>query len=101
MTYKEVGVELPEIWTPDKEGDFIVGVYKQKKENIGKNKSDLYILDQGKELIAVWGSTVLNDRMNSANIGDKIRITFEGEDKEKKYKKFKLEVDDGEETQED
>ncbi len=99
MTFKEVGNELPEIWKPEKEGDFIVGIYKQKKERVGKNNSNLYVLDQGQKLMSVWGSTVLDDLMVChANIGDKIKITYRGEDEEKNYKKFKLEIDDGEES---
>ncbi len=96
MVFKKVGTELPEIWKPDKVGDFIVGIYKLKKVNVGKNNSNLYVIDKGKELRSVWGSTVLDDLMLChANIGDKIKIIYQGEDKTKTYKKFELEVDDG------
>ena len=102
MVFKEVGNELPEIWNPEKKGDFIVGVFKHKKENVGKHKSNLYVLDQGKELISFWGSTVLDDKMACyVNIGDEIRVTYQGENKDPKYQKFMIEKDIDEKTSEE
>jgi len=93
MVFKEVGKELPEVWTPKKEGDFIEGIYAQRKSNVGPNNSNLYVLEIEGKLKSVWGSTVLDDLMVDPNIkiGDTLRITYDGENDKPKYKKFKVE----------
>ena len=98
MVFKEVGTELPEVWKPEKEGDYIEGVYIKKKEKTGPNKSNLYVLEVAGEKKAVWGSKVLDDKMDDVEIGDLIRITYKGE--EKKYHKYIVEKDFPEETEE-
>jgi len=98
MTYKEVGKELPEQWRPEKAGDFIEGVYTQKKENVGKNKANLYLIEKDGVLKAVWGSTVLDDKMIYVKIGDLIKITYQGE--EKNYHKYLVEKDEIENSEE-
>lgn len=95
MVYKEVGTELPEIWSPEKKNDSIEGIYVKKKENVGENKANLYILDIDGVKRSVWGSTVLDDKMDDVSPGDKIRITYLG--KEKNYHKYKVEKDEPEE----
>lgn len=93
MTFKEVGAEFPEMWKPEKEGDSIEGTYAQKKLEVGKNKSTVYILDCDGTPRSLWSSTVLDDKMTYCTILDKIKITYQGEDEEKGYKKFKVEKD--------
>lgn len=99
MVFKEVGKELPEQWKPEKEGDFIEGIYAQKKENVGKNKANLYLIETNGILKAIWGSTVLDDKMVYVKIGDRIKITYQGRDKEKSYHKFLVEKDELEEPE--
>ena len=93
MTYKEVGNELPEFWVHEEEGDSIEGIYKQKIENVGKNNSSVYVLDVDGELRSVWASTVIDSKMIYISEGDNIRITYKG--KEKKYKNYIIEKDEG------
>ena len=99
MVFKEVGKELPEVWKPEKEGDKIEGTYIRKKEKVGKNKATLYVLDVNGEKKTVWGSTVLDDKMDDVLIGDLIRITYEGE--EKNYHKYLVEKDEAEDEKEE
>ena len=43
----------------------------------------------------VWGSAVLDDRMSYVKVGDKVRITYEGETTNKRNQRlnlFKVEV---------
>jgi len=96
MPYNEIGTELPEVWSPENEGDNIEGVYVKKKENVGKNKANIYILDVDGVKKSVWGSTVLDDKMDDVAPGDKIKITYLGE--EKNYHKYKLEKDEPEDN---
>ena len=103
MVYKEVGKELPEVWKPEKEGDFIEGIYAQKKENVGANHSNLYHIDVDGVLRSIWGSKVLDDKMCYISIGDKIKITYQGKEKgkEQDYHKYLVEKDEPEESSED
>jgi len=95
MVFKEIGKELPKQWKFEKEGDFIQGIYAKKKTDVGKNKANLYIFEVEGKLKAVWGSTVLDNAMDDPQIeiGDAIRITYEGENEKPKYHKFKVEKD--------
>ena len=97
MGFKEVGNELPDVWKPEKEGDSIEGEYVRRKENIGKNKANLYLISVDGVINSIWGSTVLDDKMDHVSPGDKIRITYEGEDEDKGYHKYKVEKDESEE----
>lgn len=84
-----------ESWKPENIGDFIVGTYKQKKENVGVNKSNVYVLqEEGKEgTTTVWGSTVLDGRFEEIPLGSLVKIEFTGREKGKApqpYKTFKV-----------
>lgn len=61
------------------------------KENVGENAANVYIIDTEEQKMAVWGSTVLDGKMDEVVKGNKIRITYLG--KEKNYHNYKLEVD--------
>lgn len=95
MTFKEIGKELPEQWKFENEGDFIQGIYVQKNTEVGVNNANLYVLEVEGKLKSIWGSTVLDNKMvdPKIEIGDTIRITYEGENKKPKYHKFKVEKD--------
>lgn len=97
IVFKEVGTELPEIWSPEKKDDSIEGIYVKTKSNVGINKANLYILDVDGVIRSMWGSTVLDDKMVHVSEGDKIKITYLGKDKEKNYHKYKVEKDEPEE----
>ena len=95
MTFKEIGKELPPVWEYKDEGDFIEGTYAKKKTEVGKNNANMYYIEKDGKVKAVWGSKVLDDKMDDLNleIGDTIRITYEGENEKPKYHKFKVEKD--------
>lgn len=96
MAYKEVN---PGMWTPEKDGDCIEGVFIRAEKDIGLNKSMLYHLESDAKPISVWGSTILDQRMAWIKPGQKIRITFKGLAEKKTGKNapkiFKVEVDEG------
>jgi len=99
MTFKEVGNEPFDFWNPQKDGDSLEGTYTKKKEKFGSNKSKVYFLDCDGQEKAIWGSTVLDDKMDYCQIGEKIRITFKGY--EKNYQKFMVEKDSEEISEEE
>lgn len=66
----------PNVWKPEKPGDFIEGVLIQKREDVGTNKSHAYYLESDGKQTMVWGSTILDGRMDFVNVGEFCRITF-------------------------
>lgn len=86
----------PNMWKPDNTGESIEGVYVNKREGAGKYNSKIYYIDTGNDGIKmVWGSTVLDEKMNSINQGNYVRITLTGTAPSKKgndIKLFKVEV---------
>lgn len=93
MAYQEIETNT---WRPV-ENEFIEGELVGKKSDIGVNKSMLYSVETSTGLINVWGSKVLDERMNHVNIGDSVKITFKGLGQAKRGmnppKIFKVEVD--------
>jgi len=82
-----------EFWKPEKENDFVVGVYQAMKTEFGKNKSNVYILKQENgDSIGVWGSKVLDGKMDFCKTGDDLKIIYLGEKsgKEQTYKDFNV-----------
>jgi len=75
----------PGVWKPTKEGDQISGilVHKEAKDETS-GLSARYYLENPDGKFFIWGSAVLEDRMQYVLIGDKIRITYEGKTKNKK-----------------
>lgn len=94
MAYEEIE---PGIWTYDKDGDFIEGFLVDKKKDVGENKASLYGLQTADGVINVWGSAILDSRMDFVKIGDKVKITYKGLGEAKAGRNapkiFKVEVD--------
>ena len=68
-----------EFWNPEKEGDHIQGVYVDKKLEVGKHKSNVYVVKQeGGKLINAFGSTVLDDSMIGVEKGQQVKIVYKG-----------------------
>ncbi len=84
-------------WKFEIEGDCIEGILLDKKSKIGPNEAMLYVLETSKGFENVWGSTILDQRMNLVEVGSKIRITYKGKADATPGKRpahiFKVEVD--------
>jgi len=86
----------PGVWKPEKEGDQIMGVLASKEpkdENTGL--SARYYLETKAGMFFVWGTAVIDDRMQYVKIGDKVRITYKGKTTNKRNQTvnlFKVEV---------
>jgi len=86
----------PGVWKPENAGDNIIGILvnKEPKDEI-TGYSAKYYLDTKTGMFFLWGSAVLDDRMQYAKVGNKVRITFEGRTKNKRNQHvnlFKVEV---------
>ena len=81
----------PNVWRPKEKGDHIIGalVNKQPKDEI-TGLSARYQIENQEGMFLIWGSAVLDDRMQYAKIGDKIRITFNGKTKNKRNQDVNL-----------
>ena len=77
--WKKVEVSQTPAWDPNQEKE-VAGILKQVKTKVGPNESNLYVLKrEGKEDIAVWGSTVIDSRMEDIELGSEVKIVFLGE----------------------
>src|SRR3990167_6806882 len=55
------------------------------QQDVGPNSSTLYEIEKkGGDVVAVWGSTVLDSRMKNVKIGEEVKIAFTGLAKEAK-----------------
>lgn len=75
MSFEEIN---PSIFLFKNEGDFIEGFLIRKQEKVGANESMLYSIDVGDSIKSIWGSAILDERMQFVNVGSKIRVTFKG-----------------------
>ena len=96
MPYQKVE---PTLWTPENEGDEIAGKLSKVDTEIGKHKSKVYHLEmENKNILSVYGSKVLDDKMSFIKVGEKIKIIYLGrvKGKDAEYKNFDVErwVDD-------
>ena len=88
MTTEENGIEFeqitPEIYKFENPEDSITGVLLEKLSNIGANESNMYALETKEGFQKIWGSTVLDNLMAYVKVGDIVRITFQGKEKNAK-----------------
>ncbi len=80
----------PVVWKPESPGDAISGVLLQKKENVGDNNSRAYYLENKEGMHMIWGTTVLDNRMEFCKVGEEIRITYKELSKNKKGQDLKI-----------
>lgn len=68
---------IPNVWKPENKDDKIEGTLINKQKDVGINKSMIYNLEtEDKKQIAIWGTTILDDRLAYVNVGEFIRITY-------------------------
>lgn len=81
----------PNVWKPKESGESIIGVVVNKTpKDEGTGLSAKYQLENPQGMILVWGSAVLDDRMQYVPVGSKVRITFEGQTKNKRQQTVNL-----------
>lgn len=86
----------PGVWKPESEGDEIIGrlikVTESKKYSEDGKVYHLEVTEENGEIEnkVVFGTAVLDDRMSFVNIGDTVRITYEGMQPNKKGQDTKI-----------
>lgn len=91
--WQEIGGDSSEMW--NREGS-IEGLLVNRQSNVGPNNSMKYNLKTDKGDIGVWGSTVLDTKMELITNGSLVRITYLGQQTPKSggkpYHDFKVEA---------
>lgn len=92
----------PGVWKPQEEEDSIEGVLVNKvARDENNNLSAKYYIDNKEGMFLVWGSAILEDRMQYVKVGELVRITYHGQDTNKKGQKinlYKVEVAEAEDA---
>ena len=76
----EYKISSGNFWKPTKEGETLEGLYINKQEHVGTNDSNLYYIEklEDNEVVQLWGTTVLDQRMMPVKIGQQVKITYKG-----------------------
>ena len=81
----------PSVWKPKQIGEAIIGVVVGKiPRNETTSLSARYQIKNEKGLYLIWGSAVLDDRMQYVSIGNTVRITYNGKTKNKRNQDVNL-----------
>lgn len=73
----------PNRWKPRKKGEVLEGVLTQKWEPSGEYHTRSYVIENGYGMHLVFGTAVLTRRMELIKIGERVRIVFDGVEKNK------------------
>ena len=65
------------VWKPENKGDSLEGVLIAKEPKTADIGAKYTIENKGGAFL-VWGTAVLDDRMNQVKVGQELRITFDG-----------------------
>lgn len=80
----------PEVWKAENSGDSIEGILINKRPS-PKYDNKIYNIETANgEQKVVFGTTVLDDRMDYVEIGTRVRITYKGTEKNKKDQDVKI-----------
>ena len=67
-----------------KEHPEIIGIYSDKKTDVGPNKSMMYHLKAEDVDIWIWGSTLIDKRFEKIEFGEEVKIVYLGDEKSPK-----------------
>ena len=81
----------PVVWKHDEPGDRITGILVRKEpRDDDSGLSARYYLDNEKGRFLIWGTVVIDDRMQYVDLRDKVRITYEGKTTNKRNQEVNL-----------
>lgn len=75
MAFEKVEINT---WKPVEDNQEVVGIFVKEEKGVGVNKSMLYHMEVDGKPNAVWGSAVLDTKMNAVKPGDLIKIVYLG-----------------------
>lgn len=92
--YEEVGDFWESMFVFETPGHFLQGRYCGTVCKVGENESSVHIIERGGERLGIWGSAVLDKRMDSVNLGADVMVVFQSletsERSGREYKDFKV-----------
>lgn len=94
MAWKKLGEDTTEIWNFD-DIPVLEGVFKEVKKSLGKNETNLYMIESNNDLYGVWGSTSLKEKLDQVKVDEAVRIEFLGMRKSKnghEYRHFDVSI---------
>jgi len=81
----------PKVWKPKEAGEYIIGVVVSKTPKDDQTGlSAKYQLENEQGMFLIWGSAILDDRMQYVAVGSKVRITYNGKTKNKRNQDVNL-----------
>lgn len=77
--WKEVNpTDWPDQWDYKTETE-LIGILIEKEPNVGENNSMLYTIEKEDGIkLTIWGTTVLDSRLVDIEIGEKVKIVYDG-----------------------
>lgn len=75
MTFEKVEVNT---WKPVADNEAVEGIFVKAESGVGANNSALYHVEVDGKPVAIWGSAVLDPKMNAVKPGDLIKIVYLG-----------------------
>ena len=80
----------PTVWKPAQDGDMIEGKLVNKQPSPRYDNQIYHIETKSNGQLAIFGTTVLDDRMAYVNVGESVRITYKGTQKNSKGQDTKI-----------
>ena len=79
----------PGVWKAEEKGDSIEGILINKEPSDG-DTSAKYFIENDEGQFLVWGSAIIDSRMKLVNIGERVKIVFDGRTKNKRGQDLNL-----------
>lgn len=63
----------------------LIGVFIEKREHVGDNDSNIYILEKSNgDRVAFWGNTLIDTRLKNVVVGEEVGLEYLGKAKSEK-----------------
>ena len=76
-------------WIPENKSDEIFGKLLRIRKDVGDNNSMMYDFETENSIVGVWGSVVLDAKMEMFEVGHHVKIVFLGKKEGGKKEAYK------------
>ena len=76
--FEEVGGFWDDMYFFENEGDTLTGLFLRSVDNVGPNDSTVHVFKVNNVPIGIWGTVLLDNRMEGIESGDIIRVIYNG-----------------------
>ena len=67
-----------QVWKPQVEGEFLEGIYREKRQGVGNWGKEAYYIQSGQQVYLRFATVELKEKMKSVEPGSIVRITYRG-----------------------